>query len=827
MKKTRHLGNQGGLKHTLRGSGTIKKTTLKGDKFEFAEKLREKKNYILFVSGMGHETKEIEEVDDFISQSPPTEEIIEERQIIDNYQYYETKNCKKKPKKLYTTHHERLSIPFERTTLKKYSSLTSQTHPKSFSKYKTIKTSRFGKTLDVEEMPSYSSLTVKLRNKSYTPTHLYKTYKPNKNTSFTKAEAKTTTKKVIAKGKNLPSLSTINIYKSKNMIQMGKDKRIFSPTNLMKYKPNQNTKKYKPERTFTPNFGEKQTRTETKKGGEYLIKITTSRKPINEPKPYKMFDESKPRDKTGKLIIQRRYTPEYISRSGSEPRGRGDYDIDNFRQRTGEKPRSGSRPGDRLSSYDGTYRPKTGDKPGTYGRPQGPKYGDKPKPYGSPLPGDIQRPYGGPKQGDKPRNYGSPRPGDLPKSYGGPHGPKQGVKSGPYGGPHGPKPGNMQKPYGGPHGPGPYGGPHGPKLYYKEKPYGQKPINNQELYRQPHGPKPIDRAEPCGGPKPSVRQISTDRSKSFDRQNSPSFGVSHRLRPTIGHGLKGPNDYNQNTSKINISKESPKFNDRTFAGKRDRLNVGKPIYYNKAFPSKRTESHSREDDILYDRKYKPSLKYKTLTENNFTFSSKNLGQRPQLAFQSIKRPSVGDDNYNYYEFKHVIKQGRLNLPITIHHRRGEDDDSSQQYQVNSSYKIMPQNFKSNLTKRYHRNSNLQTNNKYNIRKDSKNQKLIYRKETDLTTNSIVRRRNNNNLTPDAKKGREIKPVSLYQKFGQKNKLNYNNVRSQINQSTEVTSNFTSKYLYNDDDDLVVINCPVHGKRTVRKGKLRELGIIIN
>jgi hypothetical protein len=79
MKKSLHLGNQGGLKRSLRGTGRIIKTILKGSIFEFSENLRENRNYILFVSGMDHEANEIEEIDDFTPQDLPTEEIIEER----------------------------------------------------------------------------------------------------------------------------------------------------------------------------------------------------------------------------------------------------------------------------------------------------------------------------------------------------------------------------------------------------------------------------------------------------------------------------------------------------------------------------------------------------------------------------------------------------------------------------------------------------------------------------------------------------------------------------------------------------------------------------
>ena len=751
MKKAHQLSNQGGLKHSLRGSGIIKKTILKGDKFEFAEKLKENRNYILFVPSIGHEIEEIDEIDDFIPQDLPTEEIVEERQIIDNYQYHETKICKKKPKKLYITHHERLSIPFERRTLKKYSSYTSLLQPKSYAKTKTIKASGFGKTLDIEEENPYNSFSLKLKNKPKSPTNLYKTYKLNKNTSFTKTKTKTI-KKAITEGKNLPNLSTTNIYKNRNMTQIGKDKRLYSPSNLVKYKPNQNTKKNKPERTFAPDFGEKQARAETKKGGEYIIKITTSRKQINEPKPYKKVDGSKPRDKSGKFIIQRRLTPDYRPRNGSESRGNGNSDI-NIRQKIGEKPRSGSRPGDRLSPYGGPNRPKIDNKPGIYGKPHVPKSDDKPRPYGSPRPGDITRPFIGSNPDDKPRLYSSPRPGDMPKSYGGSkpddksgyndrlHASKAGVKVGPYIGPHGPRSGKMSKLYSGPQGsksgvePRPYGGPHKPNSDYKVKPFEQKPINNQGLYGLSHGPKPINRQGLYGGSKPGDRQRSPEKSKLFDRQSSPSLGKSHCLSPTNGQGLRGPNDSNRNPAIRNKPKENLKLNARAFIGKRDRPNVGKSIYDDKAFLSKSPGSHSREDNRISNGKYKPSQSYKTLNENNSTFSSKNLGQRPQMSLKNNKRSSDGDDNYNHYEFNHSIKQGSLNLPIAIHHIRGEDDDSSQKYQINSSYNKSSQNMKSNLTNRNHHNSNLKLNNKSNIRKDSRDKQSIHKKVTFLITNS--------------------------------------------------------------------------------------------
>ena len=81
---TQIISGQSGLRHSLRGSGSGKiwKKTVQGKKFEFAGKLREKKNYIMYHSGMGHEKNVIEQLE---KQPDPGQKIIEERQVIDNY----------------------------------------------------------------------------------------------------------------------------------------------------------------------------------------------------------------------------------------------------------------------------------------------------------------------------------------------------------------------------------------------------------------------------------------------------------------------------------------------------------------------------------------------------------------------------------------------------------------------------------------------------------------------------------------------------------------------------------------------------------------------
>ena len=147
---TQIISGQSGLRHSLRGSGSGKiwKKIVPGKKFEFAEKLREKKNYIMYHSGMGHHKNVIEE---FEKLPEPGPKIVEERQVIDNYGYYESKDLKKErdPRRLSITRHQRLSSPFERTVVKKYEHNTSR--PKETKVYTTssFKSSKFGGGTDV------------------------------------------------------------------------------------------------------------------------------------------------------------------------------------------------------------------------------------------------------------------------------------------------------------------------------------------------------------------------------------------------------------------------------------------------------------------------------------------------------------------------------------------------------------------------------------------------------------------------------------------------------------------------------------------------------
>ena len=112
-------------KSSIQASGRVRRRTILGEKFDYGEKIKEKENYVLYVAGQGQEKKEIEEIEE-LPQGEKKERIVEQKQIIDNYQYHETKDIKKKHARNSQTKHKRLCDPFERTTVKKYSSYTSE-----------------------------------------------------------------------------------------------------------------------------------------------------------------------------------------------------------------------------------------------------------------------------------------------------------------------------------------------------------------------------------------------------------------------------------------------------------------------------------------------------------------------------------------------------------------------------------------------------------------------------------------------------------------------------------------------------------------------------
>ena len=117
--------NQSYQKGSIQASGRVRRRTILGEKFDYGEKIKEKNNYVLYMAGQGQEKKEIEEIEE-LPQDGKKEHIVEQKQLIDNYQYHETKDIKKKHARNSQTKHKRLCDPFERTTVKKDSSYTSE-----------------------------------------------------------------------------------------------------------------------------------------------------------------------------------------------------------------------------------------------------------------------------------------------------------------------------------------------------------------------------------------------------------------------------------------------------------------------------------------------------------------------------------------------------------------------------------------------------------------------------------------------------------------------------------------------------------------------------
>ena len=452
---------QPGLRRSSRGSRVWKKTIL-GEKFEFAEKLKEKKNYILYVSGVGHEKKQIEEIEETKKVELPKEKVVEVRQIIDNYGYHETKNVKtKNPKRLSITHHERLSTPFERTTLKKFSSYT--TDPKARGYVSTsVQKTRYDTepTVKTTTINQYNSMTSKQqKNKTIVPPKLYETYKPaktqiTKTTRTIKTENKTPNN--ISQTRNKITNQT-QITKTKTEITKYGDRR--GNQNIQNIQTNKMKIENKYKRPSPADLGINQTKTETHQDGEYIIKVTTTRTQIG---------------KYGK--------PEERSRGGSVPRFLGPHGPH------GPMPRISGFERSRIEiEEERQERRKSFERPHGYMGPHGPHgfmgpHG--PMPHG---PQGFMEPHGPMPHGPMPHG---------PHGYIGPHGPMPHgpMPHGPmphgYIGPHGPMPhGPMPHGFMGPHGPSPHGFmrpmPHGPHEFVE--PHG-RPMPHG--YMEPHGPMP-------------------------------------------------------------------------------------------------------------------------------------------------------------------------------------------------------------------------------------------------------------------------------------------------------------------------------------------------
>ena len=270
-----------------KGPTRIRKRIVLGEKFDYGEKEKEKQNYILYVSGQGQEKTEIEEIEQIGGQQKKKEKIVEEKEIIDNYQYHETKNLKKNSKRKSTTHHERLSSPFERTKIKKYESYVAepvQNKIKIVKKTNLVDKNLYSRNLKQKNKISnkYNPKTEIIKTQKEKISKIYETYKP--------AEKNVSTHIITNKEEKLKSLdeksSSINNYQSKNIVK--EEKKIENnEDNDINDNPIQEVNyEYKKEEEIIDNSPsyektidiEGERKTETIKDGEYVVKITTIRR---------------------------------------------------------------------------------------------------------------------------------------------------------------------------------------------------------------------------------------------------------------------------------------------------------------------------------------------------------------------------------------------------------------------------------------------------------------------------------------------------------------------------------------------------------------------
>ena len=232
---------------SLQIPGKIRKKIILGEKFDYGEKAKEKKNYVLYVAGQGQEKTEIEEMEQRAGKLKKQEKIVEEKEIIDNYQYHETKDIRKFHKKDSQTRHQRLCSPFEITKLRKYTSYTTEPGEAG---YKIIKKTDLVNKSDYSKdnlkYNKYNPLTQNIPNikdENINP-NVYETYKPSTsyNVSTATHTIPTTHKNTAFSSKNSLTNDSkrkekVNGHKNISHITMNykKPDEIYSPQQVINY----------------------------------------------------------------------------------------------------------------------------------------------------------------------------------------------------------------------------------------------------------------------------------------------------------------------------------------------------------------------------------------------------------------------------------------------------------------------------------------------------------------------------------------------------------------------------------------------------------------
>jgi hypothetical protein len=256
------------------------------------------------------------------------------------------------------------------------------------------------------------------------------------------------------------------------------------------------------------------------------------------------------------------------------------------------------------------------------------------------------------------RHYGSAEPdGPMPHGPIRPH--YEPMQSHGFLGPHGPMP---HGPHFGPHG---FLGPHHPDFEGKHLESGyirhhgsRRTIEETKTYQVNTEPrrKVDDKPKPEERTLPVRRESPEMKPREFRPPHGP-FGPHHGLMP---HGPFGPHH----------APSAPHYQPHGFMPPHGPF--GPHGFIPPHGPHHEPHGFRREE--------------RTLTEEN---TKRNVIGVSQIRFQQTTSKSDNGDNYEYFESKHVVKSGRVNQPITVHHRRGGkgdgDNQLSQSVNRSSSY----------------------------------------------------------------------------------------------------------------------------------------------
>ena len=226
----------------------------------------------------------------------------------------------------------------------------------------------------------------------------------------------------------------------------------------------------------------------------------------------------------------------------------------------------------------------------------------------------------------------------------------------------------------------------------------------------------------------------------------------------------------------------------------------------------------------------------------------NIQGISQIRFQQTTPKSDNGDNYEYFESKHVVKTGRVNRPITIHHRRGEI----------GGYTLSPaktENRSSSYTKNIQKGSDMKnsgtkyTQKTYQVTKTTKLGRLsenksgsayslISEKKTGAgaglgngIATKYTQKSSYSTIKTETKKsgygtgsGAGASSFSEYKKYTQKTDSGMGSGMSSKYQMTQKKSEskMGNKFgLDFDENEFEVVICPVHGRQIVRKKKVKK------